>query len=185
MTHEELRESYELFALGVLEGEERDDVDPHLARTCPECQTGVRRALAMGSLFMGSLPEVVDPPKRLRARVLAGAGLEPKTSRFWLAGLSFVSAIVTDRERGAAGHNRVLGPDFQVRFKGSETITGQLLASDTTTPNRPDVNREWTGASLQSGAGQFSWSHNSEHYDASATYKDFGTGFRADNGWLG
>ena len=94
MTHEELREVYELFAIGVLEGEERDEVEQHLARNCPECQAGVRRALALGSLFMGNLPELVDPPKRLRARVLAGAGVEPKTSRFWLLGLSFVSACL-------------------------------------------------------------------------------------------
>lgn len=94
MTHQELQDVYELFALGVLDGEEKNEVEQHLAQNCPECQAGVRRALAMGALFVGSLPEVLDPPKRLRARVLAGAGLEPKTSRFWLVGLSFVSACL-------------------------------------------------------------------------------------------
>jgi hypothetical protein len=99
-------------------------------------------------------------------------------------GLSFIGGLMTDRESGASGHNRVLGPDFQVRFKGSETIAGQLLASDTTTPNRPDLNASWTGATLRSGAGQVSWNHSTEHFGAVAVYKDFGSGFRADNGFL-
>ena len=85
-------------------------------------------------------------------------------------GLSFLSVLVTDRESGAAGHNRVLGPDFQVRFKGSETISGQYLTSDTN--------------GVRSGAGQLNWNHNSEHFDVNTTYKDFGTSFRADNGFV-
>jgi hypothetical protein len=99
-------------------------------------------------------------------------------------GLSFIGALMTDRESGTAGHNRVMGPDFQVRFNGTETVSGQFLASDTTTPNRPDVNAAWTGGTLRSGAGQLAWSHNTEHFDVSTTYKDFGAGFRADNGFV-
>jgi hypothetical protein len=99
-------------------------------------------------------------------------------------GLSFVSMLMTDRESGSDGHNRVVGPDFQVRFHGTETINGQLLLSDTTTPNRPDVNASWTGDTMKSGAAQVAWSHNTEHFDFGSTYKDFGTGFRADNGFV-
>jgi hypothetical protein len=71
-----------------------------------------------------------------------------------------------------------------VRFKGSETISGQLLTSDTTTPNRPDLHASWTGATLRSGAGQVSWNHSTEHFGANAVYKDFGSDFRVDNGFL-
>jgi hypothetical protein len=99
-------------------------------------------------------------------------------------GLSFVSFLMTDRESGADGHNRVLGPDFQWRVHGTETFVGQFLMSDTTTPNRPDVNTAWTGQSLTSNAGQLQWNHNTLHYDATAVYKEFGTGFRADNGFV-
>ena len=99
-------------------------------------------------------------------------------------GVSFISMLMTDRESGADGHNRVIGPDFQVRFHGTETISGQVLYSDTTTPNRPDVNAAWTGDTLKSGATQVNWSHNTEHFDFGTTYKDFGTGFRADSGYL-
>ena len=99
-------------------------------------------------------------------------------------GLNFVSMLMTDRESGADGHNRVIGPDFQVRWHGSETVSGQWLFSDTTTPNRPDVNAVWTGNTMRSGAAQFNYSHNSQHYDFGSTYKDFGAGFRADNGFV-
>ena len=101
-----------------------------------------------------------------------------------IGGLSFVSMLMTDRESGADGHNRVLGPDFQWRFHGTETVSGQWLLSDTTTPNRPDVDASWTGASMRSGAGQMGWSHNTAHFDFASTYKDFGQGFRADNGFV-
>jgi len=99
-------------------------------------------------------------------------------------GLSFFGALAADRESGASGHNRVVGPDFQLRFHGSETVTGQWLFSDTGTPDRPAVNPAWTGATLRSGAGQATWSHNSEHFDLLTTYKDFGGGFRADSGFV-
>ena len=99
-------------------------------------------------------------------------------------GQSFVSVLMTDRESGSDGHNRVFGPDFQVRFHGTETISGQYLVSDTTTPNRPGVNSTWTGEKLSSGAATVNYNHNSEHFDVGTTYKDFGTGFRADNGFV-
>jgi hypothetical protein len=99
-------------------------------------------------------------------------------------GQSFLSMLMTDRENGVNGHNRVVGPDFQMRFHGTETITGQLLYSDTATPNQPDVNTSWTGNTLKSGAGQVSWSHNTEHFDFGTNYKDFGAGFRADSGYV-
>jgi hypothetical protein len=101
-----------------------------------------------------------------------------------IGGLSFVSVLMTDRESGADSHNRVLGPDFQWRFRGSETISGQWLLSDTTVPNRPDVSGSWTGASFGSGAGQVGYNHNTAHFDFGTTYKDFGSGFRADTGFV-
>ncbi len=99
-------------------------------------------------------------------------------------GQSFVSMLFTDRENGADGHNRVIGPDLQWRAHGTETVVAEWLISDTTTPNRPDVNAAWTGSSMKSGAGQIGWNHNTEHYDANISYKDFGAGFRADNGFV-
>ena len=46
MTCEELRESYELYALGVLDGEEKSEIDAHLGRGCPACRKNLNDALA-------------------------------------------------------------------------------------------------------------------------------------------
>jgi len=96
---------------------------------------------------------------------------------------SFVSVLMTDREAGGA-HNRVVGPDFQWRGFGTETVAGQWLFSDTRTPNRPDLHPAWTGESLSSSAGQVQWNHNTTHVDLTLRCKDFGDGFRADTGFV-
>jgi len=81
MTHEELREIYELYALGVLSPEEKSEIDEHLERGCAECGAGVRRAMEVSAMF-ATLTEQVNPPKRLRKRVLASIGAQPATSRW-------------------------------------------------------------------------------------------------------
>src|SRR3954469_13122084 len=100
-------------------------------------------------------------------------------------GRSFISMLVTDREgRESTSYNRVLGPDFQWRPNGTEANTGQLLVSDTRTPSRPDLAQEWTGQSMTSHAGQLQWNHSTTRFDASATFKDVGDGFRAEAGFV-
>jgi hypothetical protein len=100
-------------------------------------------------------------------------------------GLSFVGAMVTDREaRDGSGHNRVLGPDFQWRPSAADVVTGQWLYSDTRTPNRPDLTAEWTGQTLHGSAFQTYWNHNTRHLDWSAAYIDVGRGFRAETGFI-
>jgi len=100
-------------------------------------------------------------------------------------GRSFVSMLVTDREgRSSDSHNRVLGPDFQWRPNATDTITGQWLVSDTRTPNRPDLAREWNGQSMISHAGQLQWSHSTTRFDSTAMFKDAGDGFRAEAGFV-
>ena len=98
---------------------------------------------------------------------------------------SFVSMLVTDREaHDGEGHNRVAGPDFQWRPNDSDTVTGQWLFSDTSTPRRPDLAREWTGQSFSSHGAHIDWNHNTSHSDVNVSYKDFGDGFRADVGFV-
>ena len=100
-------------------------------------------------------------------------------------GRSFVSMLVTDREgRDTSSHNRVFGPDFQWRPNPGEAITGQLLISDTKTPNRPDLAPQWTGQSMTSHAGQIQWGHSSTRLDATALVRDVGNGFRAEAGFV-
>ena len=82
MMCEELKEMYELYAMGVSGDPERNEIAAHLARGCDACTHGVKLALQTVS-FLGSIAPMVDPPARLRARVLAIAASQPKSNRFW------------------------------------------------------------------------------------------------------
>jgi len=70
--HDDLREWVELYALGVLEGEELDSLESHLAAGCDECDAALadsRRVVAELALV---LPPVAAPPsvkERLFERV--------------------------------------------------------------------------------------------------------------------
>src|SRR5438874_11068664 len=91
MTHQELGELYELYALGVLSPEEGMEIETHLARHCSTCEYGMKNALELTTLLAG-IPEAVHPPKRLRKRVLASVGGQQPVSRNWVGALVFLSA---------------------------------------------------------------------------------------------
>ena len=99
-------------------------------------------------------------------------------------GLSFVSFLLTDREIEGGGHNRVAGPDFQWRPTQADTVTGQLLGSDSRTPERPDLAEEWDGRSLTSHAFYLSWDHAKRTHGWQLRYQDIGDDFRADAGFV-
>jgi Domain of unknown function (DUF5916) len=99
-------------------------------------------------------------------------------------GRSFVSFLGTAREVEGGGHNRVLGPDFQWRPTASDTVTGQLLWSESRTPERPDLAGEWTGRRLASHAGMLWWFHSTSRVNAYVEYVDVGRDFRADSGFM-
>jgi anti-sigma-K factor RskA len=84
MTHEEMSEMYELYALGVLSADEKLEIDEHLAQGCRECSNGVKQAIEVNAMFL-TLPEQVKPPKRLRRRVMASVAAESSPQR-WTIG---------------------------------------------------------------------------------------------------
>ena len=97
-------------------------------------------------------------------------------------GQSFISGLLTDREVQGGGYNRVLGPDFQWRPTKSDTMTGQVLFSDTLTPDvicpsPPCVPK-------QSHAAELLFQHATKYWDAFANYRDYGNEFRADVGFV-
>jgi hypothetical protein len=56
MNCEELRDLYELYTLGLLDGEEREEIDTHLARGCEACRKslgGAQRRRAAGRVDVG------------------------------------------------------------------------------------------------------------------------------------
>ncbi|HYM60494.1 MAG TPA: DUF5916 domain-containing protein [Thermoanaerobaculia bacterium] len=98
-------------------------------------------------------------------------------------GRSYASFLLTDREF-SGGYNRVLGPDFQWRINPLDTLTGQVLVSQSRTPNVPDQNAEWDGRKLSSWAGDLWWSHSGPKWDLFTEAKSIGDEFRADAGFL-
>jgi hypothetical protein len=99
-------------------------------------------------------------------------------------GRSFASVLLTDREDAGGGHNRVIGPDFQWRPNDTNVLTGQLLLSDTQNPNRPDLTAAWTGQHFVSEAFDLNWNRSTRTWDNYLEAKDFGDGFRADDGFV-
>jgi hypothetical protein len=98
-------------------------------------------------------------------------------------GRSFGSLLFTDREDAGGGHNRVVGPDFQWRMTGADTLTGQLLLSDTVNPNRPDIDPSLTGQRLNSHALDVRYDRSTRTWDGTVEVRDFGDGFRVDDGF--
>ena len=73
MTCQELHELFELYALGVLEAEERAEIDAHLARGCKACGAALASALITNTGIL-SLAGDQPPPKHLKRRVLHEIG---------------------------------------------------------------------------------------------------------------
>jgi len=97
-------------------------------------------------------------------------------------GASFAGLLFTSREIDGGGHNRVLGPDFQWRPNESNTLTGQLLLSDTEDPARPELG--FAGADGTSHAAVLRWDRQERAQDWTVRLRHYGEGFRADSGFV-
>jgi len=93
MTCDELREQYELYAMGVLEEPERTELETHLAREGDACVGGVRRARELVVSFAVTVP-LAQPPAHLREKVLAQIGAPPSRSWSWTPVWIAVSAAL-------------------------------------------------------------------------------------------
>ena len=87
MNCEQLREHYELFALGIAEEPERGEIREHLGQRCAVCGAGVKRALETAALLGASAPKA-QPSPQLRRRILASVGSEQRGF-----GLAWVTAL--------------------------------------------------------------------------------------------
>lgn len=77
---EQLKQHYESYALGALEGEERAEIEAHLARECPTCNAEVERARWLVAQLAYLAPEA-EPPGSLRRRLLEAAGTSKSPER--------------------------------------------------------------------------------------------------------
>jgi len=95
MTPDEHTDLCELYALGVLEGDERSDFERHLAG-CTDCRAGLEKAVELNEMIFGSSPKL-EPSAQLRRRVLAGFGVQSKTSNRalnWGLGLALAASLL-------------------------------------------------------------------------------------------
>src|SRR5271155_5021354 len=67
-------EVYDLFALGALEGEERVELERHLAEACDTCLRSVKRSLSIWPGFATAITEGEESPV-LRSRIVRMAEL--------------------------------------------------------------------------------------------------------------
>jgi hypothetical protein len=97
MNCSELRDHYELYALGVAEDPERDEIRAHLDRGCEVCMSQLKRAREMMSMLGGTATPAAPSPK-LRRRILASVGAEQHSFGWtpWLAGSTamFLAAAI-------------------------------------------------------------------------------------------
>jgi Anti-sigma-K factor rskA, C-terminal len=82
MNCEQLREHYELYAIGMAEEPERSEIREHLNRGCEVCMAELKRARELAAIIEGSAA-LVEPSPKLRRRILASAGVEPRRLGWW------------------------------------------------------------------------------------------------------
>ena len=82
MNCSDLRDHYELFVLGLADEPERSEIREHLNRGCDICMAETRKAMELTAL-MGASAAPVAPSPKLRRRILASVGYEPR-SFLWL-----------------------------------------------------------------------------------------------------
>ena len=105
MSCDELRDLYELYTLGLIEPEERAEIEAHLSRGCEVCLKKLGEAQAVGAALMASVPEL-RPPARVKRRLLASLGVQP-AGWTWAAALAAACMLVvalwlSDQERRRA-----------------------------------------------------------------------------------
>lgn len=96
---------YELYALGLLDGDEKQEMDAHLRRGCVTCRQSLSDAQAINAVLLSSVP-VVEPSSRLKRRLMASMGVQPM-GWTWAAALAaacllIVALWLSDQERRRA-----------------------------------------------------------------------------------
>ncbi|HUQ94328.1 MAG TPA: anti-sigma factor [Bryobacteraceae bacterium] len=85
--NEDLRDLYELYVLGLLDQPDRARVEQALRDGSQKARDRLRRAMENNAMLLASVPPV-EPPARLRSRVLASVGVRHKSwgmLGFWAA----------------------------------------------------------------------------------------------------
>ena len=123
MNCEQLREHYELYALGVAEEPERSEIREHLERGCGVCMAELKRAREMAAI-LGGTAALADPSPKLRRRILASAGVERRRLGWWAP--FWAVAAVCAVFAAAFFHSRE--KDFEAQLSRTrEQVRGQTI----------------------------------------------------------
>jgi anti-sigma-K factor RskA len=91
VTHAEMEELYELYALGVLEPSLADEIDQHLATDCKVCSARVDEAVNT-TAGISTLAGTQPPPVHVRERLLASTGAKVVRPKRWNYALAVLAA---------------------------------------------------------------------------------------------
>jgi anti-sigma-K factor RskA len=91
MTHSEMDELYDLYALGALEPGVATEIESHLADGCTYCRGHLQAGLELSAALAG-MAEPVMPPSGLRKRVMASVAPRMRPSRNWTVAIAGLSA---------------------------------------------------------------------------------------------
>jgi anti-sigma-K factor RskA len=80
---DDLRDLFELYALGVLEEPERSQVEEALRTGSPEMLARLRQAMETNAMLTAQVP-LAKPPAKLRGRILASVGAPRQSGFQWL-----------------------------------------------------------------------------------------------------
>ena len=94
MNHTDMNdELYDLYVLGMLETEQGNDIEAHLRENCEYCSEKVSEAMRLTAALAG-MAEQVQPPARLRKRVLASIAPMRRQSSWIYAAAALAAACV-------------------------------------------------------------------------------------------
>jgi anti-sigma-K factor RskA len=125
MTCDELKDDYGTYVLGSLDGQELAELREHLGRQCATCTAGVRSAQNVVSR-MATAVTMVDPPKRLRARVIALVSPDARGNR-----MAWLFALTTALSLFVAVHIWLRHQESHREFEAFEQRFNQLQADNT------------------------------------------------------
>lgn len=96
---------------------------------------------------------------------------------------STVGAILTTRD-GDGYSNRVYGFDGNFRITPKDTITGQILGTQSEYPNALAISYGQPTGSFDDFGGRIQYRHSSRNWYWGGRYEDVGENFRADSGFI-
>lgn len=130
-----------------------------------------------GSMVLPGMSGSDFVPQDFRSQVLIG-----RLRR--TIGKSFGGLLLSAREIEGGGHNRLFGPDFLWKPNATDQVAGQVLVSNTTNPDRPELNEQFDGRAANGLASRVYFQRDSKRYDLWAATSQYSPEFRADNGFI-